>query len=64
LRGCNQNYTRSGYERRLHDDDQDYWLGEDEQARDEYAAQNNKDEKDGDFFIFGIVSGFFDWLFK
>jgi hypothetical protein len=45
--------------------DQDNWLEEYEQARNEYEAQNSEDEQDnGNFFIFGILSGFFDWLFK
>ncbi len=44
--------------------DQDYWLEEYEEAQGEYDAQESEDEKDALFLIFGIVSGFFDSLFK
>ena len=46
------------------DDYYDNWREEDEQAREEYDAQNSEDEQGEEFFIFGIFSGFFDWLFK
>ena len=47
------------------DYDQDNWFEEYELSQDEYEAQESEDEKDNeDFFIFGILSGFFDWLFK
>ena len=46
------------YEDQYYDDAQQY---EEEQARAEELAEK---EADDNFLIFGIVSGFFDWLFK
>ncbi len=46
------------YEDQYYDDNQQY---EEERAQAEELAEK---EVDDNFLIFGIVSGFFDWLFK
>lgn len=48
------------YDDQYYDDAQQY---EEEQAR-ARAEELAEKEADDNFLIFGIVSGFFDWLFK